>query len=92
MSEKNYSNSFKSIDYYNEHYLIFVYADNIVGFQKGKLITISYNTLNNAQKILRATIQTEDNYTYNRVVKIYNIDKNEDINIKKDGCIYLLKK
>ena len=21
MSEKNYSNSFKSIDYYNEHYL-----------------------------------------------------------------------
>ena len=92
MSEKNYSNSFKSIDYYNEHYLIFVYADNIVGFQKGKLIAISYNTLNNAQKIHRATIQTKDNYTYNRLVKIYNIDKNEDINIKKDGCIYLLKK
>ena len=92
MSEKNYSNSFKSIDYYNEHYLIFVYADNIVGFQKGKLIDISYNTINNAQKIYRATIQTEDNYTYNRLVKIYNIDKNEDINIKKDGCIYLLKK
>lgn len=92
MSEKDYSNSFKSIDYYNEHYLIFVYADNIVGFQKGKLIAISYNTINNAQKIHRATIQTEDNYTYNRLVKIYNIDKNEDINIKKDGCIYLLKK
>ena len=92
MSEKNYSNSFKSIDYYNEHYLIFVYADNIDGFQKGKLIAISYNILNNAQKINRATIQTEDNYTYNRLVKIYNIDKNEDINIKKDGCIYLLKK
>ena len=92
MSEKNYSNSFKSIDYYNEHYLIFVYADNIVGFQKGKLIAISYNTLNNTQKIHRATIQTEDNYTDNRLVKIYNIDKNEDINIKKDGCIYLLKK
>ena len=92
MSEKNYSNSFKSIDYYNEHYLIFVYADNIVGFQKGKLIDISYSTLDNDQKIYRATIQTEDNYTYNILVKIYNIDKNEYINIEKDGCIYLLKK
>ena len=54
---------------------------------KSSSLAISYNTLNNDQKIHRATIQTEDNYTYNRLVKIYNIDKNEDIKIKKDGCI-----
>ena len=43
MSEKDYSNSFKSIDYYNEHYLIFVYADNIVGFQNQTILLSSFS-------------------------------------------------
>ena len=63
-----------------------VYTDEIVGFEKCKVINVE----NDKWDIIRATVITETGTQLNRIVKTVISKQDEDY--KEDGCIYFFKK